>query len=96
MDEIILDASGWKDNNDFYDNLLAAIAAPEWHGRNLDALSDSIRGNDLNQRKLPYSFYITGADSLPEELSDYMSRFFELIKDLREAGVDINIRVHEK
>ncbi len=38
MTEIVLDGSEWKSAADFYSALLEAIQAPEWHGRNLDAL----------------------------------------------------------
>ncbi len=36
---ITLDAVNWKNKNDFYNS-----NAPEWFGKNLDALLDSLRG----------------------------------------------------
>jgi RNAse (barnase) inhibitor barstar len=41
---IELDAKEWKTVHDFYDALLAALGAPEWHGDNVNALNDSIIG----------------------------------------------------
>ena len=49
MRQIILDALGWKEKDDFYGDLLPSLGAPNWHGRNLDALNDSIRGDDIKK-----------------------------------------------
>jgi len=42
--EIILDASKWKNKDDFYSSYCHATKAPKWFGKNLDALLDSLRG----------------------------------------------------
>lgn len=42
--EILLDAKNWKNKEDFYTSYCDATNAPEWFGRNLDALNDSFRG----------------------------------------------------
>jgi RNAse (barnase) inhibitor barstar len=39
---IKLDARQWKTPLDFYDALLSALEAPEWHGRSINALIDSL------------------------------------------------------
>jgi RNAse (barnase) inhibitor barstar len=44
MRVIKLDATGWKSKGDFYEAILAALEAPSWHGRNADALLDSMSG----------------------------------------------------
>ena len=92
MLEIHLDASRWKTRDDFYDALLRALGAPEWHGRNLDALNDSIISNDINEIHTPYCIRITGTEGVPQELRGYLKRFAALIEDLantREAEVAI-------
>ena len=41
----------WKNianEEDFYNSILPQLDAPEWHGRNLDALSDSLVGGGIN------------------------------------------------
>jgi len=48
MNEIILDGTGWKTSADFYIAFLKGVHAPDWHGRNLDALWDSITGGGIN------------------------------------------------
>ena len=44
MTELVLNGADWTTKDDVYDAFFCAVGAPEWHGRNLDALADSIRG----------------------------------------------------
>jgi RNAse (barnase) inhibitor barstar len=83
MKEIALDASTWRDRNDFYDALLPALGAPGWHGRNLDALNDSIGGDDISAIRLPFRIKITNAASAPADLQQYLFKFADLLTDLR-------------
>lgn len=41
---IEIDASGWRDEGAVWEAVLGAQEAPAWHGRNLDALADSLSG----------------------------------------------------
>ncbi len=63
--EIVLDASSWRSALDFYDAILAAIGAPDWHGRSPDALNDSMVFGGINALEPPYLIRITGARDLP-------------------------------
>ena len=45
---IKLDAAKWRSIADFYDAILAALEAPHWHGRNVNALVDSMWGGSIN------------------------------------------------
>ncbi|UPK03405.1 barstar family protein [Bradyrhizobium sp. 170] len=83
MKEIALDASAWRDRNDFYDALLPALGAPGWHGRNLDALNDSIGADDISAIRLPFRIKITNAASAPADLQQYLFKFADLLTDLR-------------
>jgi RNAse (barnase) inhibitor barstar len=90
MKEIRLDASKWKTRGDFYDALLPALEAPAWHGRNLDALNDSIGGDEINEVRLPIPFLLVGTDDVPSELRSYLKKFAELVADLRrDEGADV-------
>jgi RNAse (barnase) inhibitor barstar len=89
MTEIQLDASNWRDREDFYDALLPALGAPEWHGRNLDALNDTIGGDGINAVHLPYRIAIVGLNAAPEELLIYLAKFASLIADLRKNGTAV-------
>jgi hypothetical protein len=48
MKVITLDALGWQSPRDFYAALLPELEAPAWHGRNLDALNDSLNSGGIN------------------------------------------------
>jgi RNAse (barnase) inhibitor barstar len=83
MKDIVLDASAWRDRDDFYYALLPALGAPDWHGRNLDALNDSIAGDDISAVRLPFRIKITNASSVPADLQKYLFKFADLITDIR-------------
>jgi RNAse (barnase) inhibitor barstar len=83
MKEIALDASAWQDRDDFYDALLPALGAPGWHGRNLDALNDSISSDDISAMRLPFRIKIANAASVPPGLQEYLFKFSDLLTDLR-------------
>lgn len=91
MKEIILDAEGWKSQEDFFIALLPKLGAPNWHGHNLDALWDSLVAGQINSTKPPYSITFISADKIPEFLKVYPLRFEELIKEMQLEGVDIQI-----
>jgi hypothetical protein len=69
MKTIKLDATSWKSVSDFYDALLPAIGAPDWHGRNINALIDSMVVGGINNLHPPYAVTIVNAIGLPEAVS---------------------------
>ena len=90
MKEIRLDASSWKTQDDFYDTILPALRAPAWHGRNLDALNDSISSDQINGVRLPIRFVLVGTEALPPNLRSYLKRFASLVSDLpTQRGADV-------
>ena len=88
--EITLDGSRWQTEDDFYTALLSALGAPEWHGRKLDALADSIGGGDLNSINPPLSITITGSQRMGPEAQRASQRFVELCDDLAQEGVAVD------
>jgi len=44
-----LNASGWRTIDDFYDAILAAVGAPDWHSRLPVALVDTMFHDDVNK-----------------------------------------------
>jgi len=49
----MLDGSTWNTRDHVYAAFFAAVGAPSWHGRNLDARNDSIATGQINQIELP-------------------------------------------
>jgi len=83
MREISLNAAAWHNQDDFYDALLPALGAPPWHGRNLDALNDTLGGDDINAVKMPFRIRIVNTAPVPPELFSYLKQFADLVTDLR-------------
>jgi len=54
--------------DDVYDGLLKALGAPDWHGRNLDALIDSMGTGSINEVEPPYLIRIEHSEAMPHEL----------------------------
>lgn len=76
MNVIELDASGWLTPLDFYDALLASLGAPEWHGRNINALIDSMIVGDINSVEAPYRVVVTGLNEADEDVFDELIQAF--------------------
>ena len=83
MNDINLDATTWRKRDDVYDALLPALRAPAWHGRKLDALNDSLGGDDLNEVRLPFRISIRNTRGIPPELLLYLRQFAEMVADLK-------------
>jgi RNAse (barnase) inhibitor barstar len=75
---IELDAARWRSASDFYDDLLAALGAPDWHGRNFNALIDSMIWGGINAVEPPYLIRVVNAAVWPRDVQS-------LIEGLREA-----------
>jgi hypothetical protein len=68
MHVVEIDATGWKTSDDFYDALLAALGSPPWHGRNVNALIDSMVWGGINALEPPYRVRVRGTSHLPKEI----------------------------
>ena len=82
MQIIELDAKKWKSILDFYNALLGAIGAPEWHGKSPDALVDSMVWGGINTVEPPYTVRISGLSTVPKEVRDGV----ELAKEMLARG----------
>jgi RNAse (barnase) inhibitor barstar len=73
MNFIDLDAHQWKTALDFYEALLSALGAPRWHGRNINALIDSMIYGGINEIEPPLTIRITGTENLPADARDELA-----------------------
>jgi RNAse (barnase) inhibitor barstar len=92
--KVLLDGRSWVSTDDFYEAVLTALGAPVWHGRNLDALDETLRAGDVNRLNPPLDIEIRGMDSMGEDARKTVERFKDLIDDLRAAAIDISLKVH--
>jgi RNAse (barnase) inhibitor barstar len=91
MKEITLNGADWKTKDDFYDAFFAAVGAPSWHGRNFNALSDSITTGNINEVELPYFIHVFGLDKMPGDVKRLVEDFCGLIKEFRSEGYEVDI-----
>ncbi len=92
MVDLQLDGANWQRPDDFYDALFARLGAPEWHGRNFNALRDSIGVGDVNRIEPPYRFVITGRPKMAPETQSVVTAFCDLIRELREKGLSVDVQ----
>jgi RNAse (barnase) inhibitor barstar len=93
MRDLNLDASTWKNAGDFYDTFFKAVGAPEWHGRNFDALNDSIAHGRINEIEVPYRIIIRNIPSRNEEIGLLLRDFEDLIQELASRGCPVEIQI---
>jgi RNAse (barnase) inhibitor barstar len=91
---ISLDASEWRSPDDFYSALLPQLGAPAWHGRNLDALDDSLGVGGINNLEPPFRVEVGGADELPEPMRHFLSEVERMFAAVRaETHKDIKFQL---
>jgi RNAse (barnase) inhibitor barstar len=93
MRELILNAADWATRDDVYDAFFRAVGAPEWHGRNLDALADSIRGGSINQVEVPYRLVIRSYEGVGPDAKPMVDSLINLVHELGVEGCPVEIRV---
>lgn len=91
MREIVVSGNWWSSPDDLYDGLLSALGAPEWHGRNLDALWDSIATGHINEVEPPFRIRFVEVDALPDDCRALLDRVIDLFAQAKEAGVLVEI-----
>lgn len=95
---IELDAAKWKTVLDFYDAFLAAIGAPEWHGKSPDALIDSMVWGGINAVEPPYTVRISGLSAAPQEVRNHVQLVSDVLVDgriyrKRHRGDDVKVSI---
>ena len=93
MRQLILDGASWATKDDVYDAFFQAVGAPEWHGRNFNALNDSIAGGDINRIEVPYELNIQNYNKIRGEAKNMTDDFINLIDELEAAGCPVKIRI---
>lgn len=86
-----MDGKNWQTKDDFYDAFFTAVGAPDWHGRNFNALHDSIVTGQINQIEPPYTIYISNVSEIPADVKKLVEDFCSLIKELRSEGHKVEV-----
>ena len=93
MQEFFLDAAGWQTKDDFYDSFFRAVGAPAWHGRNFNALNDSIATGSINRVELPYRLVIQNYGRIGTGVNPIVNAFIDLIREIAAKGHPVEIRL---
>ena len=91
MKQLELDGTNWKTRDDFYDAFFKAVGAPSWHGRNFNALRDSIITGEINEVELPYTIQISGLKQMTPDVKKLVEDFCSLIKEFRSQGHEVDV-----
>jgi RNAse (barnase) inhibitor barstar len=94
--ELQLDASNWENTNDVYQSLFDALGAPVWHGKNFDALEESIVTGNINAVEVPYKLLICGMRTTTSEVQVFVSKLVNFISDREAEGCPISIQIESK
>ena len=80
-----------KSYDDFYEAFLPQVEAPNWHGRNLDALADSLITGDINKIEPPFCVINTNVSSITPETEEIYSTITGIFNEANEAGRKIRV-----
>ena len=97
MRTIRLNAENWKTVLDFYDALLAALGAPDWHGESIDAMIDSMILGGINDVDPPYTVQIRNLGKASKDVVDHIELLDRCIAEActefhARKGQDIEIK----
>ncbi len=93
MRELFLDADGWETMDDFFQAFFLVVGAPSWHGKNFNALRDSVGMGSINQIEVPFRLILKNFDRIRPSLKEFVNGFVATIDDLASEGVPVEIRV---
>jgi RNAse (barnase) inhibitor barstar len=89
---IQLNAAGWKSHDDFYDRFFKALGAPDWHGRNFNAINDSIGNGGVNTIEVPYRIVVQNLSAASSETKELIEDFADLIDKLQTNGCPVEMQ----
>lgn len=96
MKELILDGAHWKTSDDVYDSFFKAVGAPSWHGRNFNALDDSIAYVRINDVEVPCRLVIKNYNLISAGAKKMTDDFVDLIHEIAARGCPVEIRTDKR
>jgi barstar (barnase inhibitor) len=93
--DVLLDAGRWQSSDDVYQAFFAAVGAPSWHGRNFNALIDSIATGTINKTEVPYRITIRNTDIMGNDVASFVHDFADLIRHLQDNGCPVEMVVEQ-
>ena len=81
--DIACNLAGCTTPNDVFERVLAVLGAQDWHGRNLDALWDSVTSDEINGVHAPYRLQVAGYAGLRQDLRDLVDKIGAMFAEAR-------------
>lgn len=78
-------------HDDVYDGFFRAVRAPEWHGRNFNALIDSIETGNINALEVPFRLILNNDGSIGPGAKKMAAEFVDLIQEIGARGCPVEI-----
>ncbi len=77
----------------FWEAVLPQLRSPDWHGRNLDALSDSLFSGQINNLEPPYIVEMLEVHKIPPQLTAFAKSVIAIWVDaaIERPGIEIRI-----
>ena len=76
-----VDAPRWTSSLDQHDAILPLLGAPAWHGRNMNALTESIVWGEIDAVQPSYLLRIHGTANLPPDVAEVSGWLREGVTD---------------
>ena len=96
MKELFLNGAEWKTSDDVYDAFFKAVGAPSWHGRNFNALNDSIAHGNINEVEVPYCVVIQNYELISAGAKRMADDFIDVIHEIGTRGCPVEIRTDRR
>jgi len=90
-----MDGAKWAASDDLYNAFFHAVGAPTWHGRNFNAVRDSIAVGRINRVEVPYLIRIKNYTSMGSAAKSVTQDFVEMIKKLQDSGCPVDIAIED-
>ncbi len=84
MRAIDLNGEAWTKYSDFYQALLTAVGAPDWHGISIDALVDSMIWGGINTVCPPYVVRVHNIEAVPMDVRDEIAEVGAALAEARQ------------
>ncbi|WP_404783146.1 barstar family protein [Altericista sp. CCNU0014] len=83
---VVVDWSKINSTDEFFDTVFAQCGAPDWHGKNLNALADSWITGSINEYDPPYLFVFDSLGQTPSNLV----QFRDSVLQIAQQSIDEN------
>lgn len=88
INEYVLDCRSMTDVESFYDGLFQILGSPPWHGKNINALADSIIYGGINDLEPPFIIKITNIPKANHNLYSEIEYISNIINSFYDGDIN--------